>query len=146
MSLLPSLVVSISAYVAMRHGVFHVFNVISVHRGNTHSLVFILFASAVTVALTFFLSGASILSWVYGLALFVGGLIHLVLDELYSVDIAGVRLKKSFGTALKAIDMNTPLPGLAMLAGVIFMLPILPPLRDGGQLLMAFVAAFSTLS
>jgi hypothetical protein len=30
-----------------------------------------------------------------------GFLTHLILDEIYSIDVHGVRLKKSFGTALK---------------------------------------------
>lgn len=141
-SLMMALIASIGAYVVVRHGFFHAFNAITVHRGNAHSLIAILFASTVTAVSTFHLSGASILSWSYGLALLVGGMIHLILDEIYSVDLAGVRLKKSFGSATKFIDRNAPIPGMAMLVGGLIMLPLMPPLGDGWAILMAFADAF----
>ncbi|WP_075881885.1 metal-dependent hydrolase [Vreelandella massiliensis] len=145
MALLPALLASIGAYVAVRHGFFHAFNAITVHRGNAHSLVALLFSSTATTVLTHSLTGASILSWSYGFALLAGGLIHLVLDEIYSVDLAGARLKKSFGSALKFMDKNSPVPGLAMLLASLVMLPAMPPLRDGVTILAAFVDAFSRI-
>jgi hypothetical protein len=42
-----------------------------------------------------------IVSWYFGMFVFMGYLVHLTLDEVYSVDIKGQRIKKSFGTALK---------------------------------------------
>jgi hypothetical protein len=38
----------------------------------------------------------------------VGYLTHLTLDELYSVDVMDTRIKASFGTALKLIDLKHP--------------------------------------
>ena len=35
------------------------------------------------------------------MSVFWGYLIHLILDEIYSVDITGRKIKKSFGSALK---------------------------------------------
>lgn len=106
MPLLPALLASIGAYAIVRHGIFHVFNALSTHRGNAHSLLTMLFAGTLTAVVTYQTTGSSILGWVYGLSVMAGVLIHLLLDELYSVDIAGVRLKKSFGTAVKLIDVN----------------------------------------
>ncbi|MGF1805972.1 hypothetical protein L4C31_12055, partial [Aliivibrio sifiae] len=34
------------------------------------------------------------------------GFIHLLLDEIYSVDLANVRIKRSFGSALKLTDFS----------------------------------------
>ena len=41
-----------------------------------------------------------------GLFVSVGYVIHLVLDEIYSVDLTGARVKRSFGTALKADQLE----------------------------------------
>ena len=49
---------------------------------------------------------------------FVGALTHLILDECYSVDLANNRLKASFGSAIKIIDIRFPLATLAQ-AGVV---------------------------
>ena len=45
------------------------------------------------------------------LGCFLGGgfLLHLTLDEIYSVDILGTRLKTSFGTALQFFSITQPL-------------------------------------
>ena len=40
-------------------------------------------------------------SWFYGLFLFGGALVHLALDELYSVNLSNMRMKRSSGTAMK---------------------------------------------
>ena len=56
----------------------------------------------------------------------IGFIIHLVLDEAYSVDIEGAELKRSFGTAFKLIDFNSlSASGLmgAALALAIFLAP-----------------------
>ena len=36
----------------------------------------------------------------------VGYLIHLTLDEIYSVDFSGVKIRRSFGSALKPMDFD----------------------------------------
>ena len=46
-------------------------------------------------------------AWLTGLFLFIGFLIHLALDEIYSVDVEGRTIKKSFGTALKLFDTHS---------------------------------------
>ncbi len=43
----------------------------------------------------------SLVSWVYGFMITFGYFVHLILDEIYSVDLGNRRLKKSSGTALK---------------------------------------------
>ena len=42
-----------------------------------------------------------------GLFVLIGFIIHLVLDEIYSVDVEGAVIKKSFGTALKLFDYHS---------------------------------------
>jgi hypothetical protein len=40
--------------------------------------------------------------------MFSGFILHLLLDELYSVDFMNRRIKRSFGTALKVVDSKQP--------------------------------------
>ena len=68
------------------------------HRGAFHTLpVGVIFSTLVCLAysqepqLAIGLAGAT----------FVGFLSHLILDEVFSVDLSGLRVKRSFGTALK---------------------------------------------
>lgn len=86
-------------YLAIRFGVAEIFKRFTVHRGMWHSipaclisgLLAFLICSSGDLNLRFFKAGAVML----------GFLSHLVLDELWSVDIRRFRLKSSFGTALK---------------------------------------------
>jgi hypothetical protein len=43
-------------------------------------------------------------AWLAGGFMFIGFIVHLVLDEIYSVDVMDTRIKASFGTALKLWD------------------------------------------
>ena len=77
----------------------------TVHRGFMHSIP----AAIIAGEITFLLSAGPISFRVlkaFGLAL--GFMSHLLLDEIYSVDARGMRLKKSFGTALKFAEFNAP--------------------------------------
>lgn len=99
----------ILAYLAVRYPVLAIFARFTVHRGMLHSLLANTLFAFITVALAhhyFFLSPRT--SWGVGTFVFVGATIHLLLDELYSVDLSGARIKKSFGTALKITDWQYP--------------------------------------
>ena len=87
------------AFVAIRHGVRRVFSRLSRHRGISHSLP----TCAVwgLLAYLYYPSQSHRLRIVMGLAVVVGFVSHLVLDELCSVDLRGVRVNKAFGTAIK---------------------------------------------
>ena len=122
---------SISIYFVVRYGVAMLFLAYSTHRGNCHSLAAMLFAGVVTAMAAYQLTGDAVLSWSYGCAVMIGVLIHLVLDEVYAVDFAGVRLKKSFGSAIKMLSMDAPIAGLALVVATLFLLfTFAPPLSD----------------
>mgnify|MGYP003521633825 CR=1 FL=1 len=76
------------------------FNNFTVHRGIYHSIP-VAIASACLIGLILHDNFVAINLSYSILAIFMGFIIHLLLDELYSINIAGMRLKKSFGTALK---------------------------------------------
>ena len=77
------------------------------HRGVLHSLIAAVMAGVVTCALSWtYIHASALQSWLTGLFMLSGYLIHLTLDEIYSVNFAGARLKRSFGSALKPVDMQ----------------------------------------
>lgn len=99
---------SVVIYVLFRFGVGAIFKKYTVHRGMWHSIP----AAAIAGLATYIVC----LSPEFGIRLFkswavvMGFMTHLVLDEIYSVDLKGrkiPRLKKSFGTAIKFFSKNT---------------------------------------
>lgn len=66
-------------------------------------------------------------AWLAGAFTFIGYLVHLALDEIYSVDIGDRRVKASFGSAMKLYDGSRPGHSLAMLAAVVLMFAFSPP-------------------
>lgn len=92
------------AYVIIRFFVFNMFRNYTKHRGMWHSLPAALIASTVAFLLS---SNPDVAIRLFqAWAVLLGFLSHLLLDELYSVDLNGRRLKKSFGTALKFWGTN----------------------------------------
>ena len=86
-------------YVAIRFGVAGIFKRYTVHRGMWHSI-----PAALTATLLGFLvcSCNELDVRIYkSMAVFIGFMTHLLLDEMYSIDLRGRRIKKSFGTAIK---------------------------------------------
>ncbi|WP_346797030.1 metal-dependent hydrolase [Halomonas sp. Bachu 37] len=110
---------------------------LTVHRGIWHSLMAGMLCSFIAAALSFQLLGQeSWLAWCHGVAVGLGFLIHLLLDELYSVDLEGARLKRSFGTALKLCDGRRPVSSLLMLIATGALLPWVPPWHVLGDILV----------
>jgi hypothetical protein len=91
--------------VAVRYGFTYLFHRFSYHRGIWHSLLAAVFFWFLTAA-TFkhVLGRPEGVAWLAGGFMFIGYLTHLVLDEIYSVDVFDTRLKASFGSAFKLID------------------------------------------
>lgn len=105
LSLVSLMLVWLLTYLIMRYGVFNVFSDLTTHRGAVHSLPFLASCGLLVTHLSFYgLKYAVSLSWFLGLFVFFGSLVHLLLDELFSVNIFGLKLKRSFGTAFKLFD------------------------------------------
>lgn len=88
-------------YVGFRFGVGTLFKKYTVHRGMWHSIPAALIAGMVTFLICMCpdLGERLFKAW----AVVIGFMSHLILDELYSIDLHGkrIRIKKSFGTAVK---------------------------------------------
>jgi hypothetical protein len=87
----------LAVFCVIRYGAYTIFHKRTNHRGIFHSL----------------LAGAFYI-------------IHLLLDELYSVDITGAKLKRSFGTALKLFDARSIKATSAMFAALFIALAAAP--------------------
>jgi hypothetical protein len=85
-------------YLAVRFGAAWMFKRLTVHRGMFHSLP----AAIIAAEIAFLIQAPPYLGqWKAAGGVLLGFLSHLVLDELYSVDMSGVRMRKSAGTAVK---------------------------------------------
>ncbi len=81
------------------------------HRGIFHSLLAASFFWFLTTALaSHVFRQPTLLSWLLGCMMFTGYVVHLLMDEIYSVDFLGrkLRLKKSWGTAFKLAALGDP--------------------------------------
>jgi hypothetical protein len=116
-SIVESIVLWVVVFVIVRYLVFELFKRFTVHRGVFHSLLAAVFFCFLSATLLYDVLGLpSALAWFSGCFVVFGYLIHLLLDELYSVDMMGVRLKKSFGTALKPISFTYLKASFALIA------------------------------
>lgn len=93
-------------YVVIRFGAFEFFKRFTVHRGMWHSLPAA--ASAGLIAYLVMPSPSNAERAYKAVAVVLGFLIHLILDEIWAVEVgvARLRTKKSFGTALKFFGSN----------------------------------------
>jgi hypothetical protein len=97
----------LGVFVAVRWLVLDVFTRLTVHRGAIHSLLAAVFFALCTASLSHHLFSKSYpVSWLYGVFVGFGFVIHLLLDELFSVDLLNRRLKSSFGSAFKIVSLK----------------------------------------
>jgi hypothetical protein len=92
----------LSIYLVIRYGLLKVFDLLTVHRGNFHSILAAILFGLLTVIIAYHgFAMREFIAWFSGLFVSMGYLTHLLLDEIYSVDLLNKKLKKSFGSALK---------------------------------------------
>ncbi|MGP5532762.1 metal-dependent hydrolase [Psychrobacter celer] len=102
LSLLALMVLWLAGYGFMRYVVFHIFTTMTVHRGVIHSVPYMAILGLMLTYLSHDILRLPLtVSWFYGLFLFGGAMVHLALDELYSVNLSNMKMKRSSGTAMK---------------------------------------------
>lgn len=115
---------------AVRYGLHLIFHHMAVHRGVWHSLLAAAFSGIATAIIFYHVLGRPDgVAWLAGGFLFIGYIVHLVLDEIYSVDVMDVRVKSSFGTAVKLVDMRYPLASAGMAAALVAAVLVAPPVK-----------------
>ncbi|TWT62024.1 metal-dependent hydrolase [Rubinisphaera italica] len=96
----------IALYLLIRYGGAYLVGKVATHRGMFHSIP----AALITGQIAFLAHCDSPIptKWLIALGIMIGFFSHLILDEAYSVQWTGVRvrLKKSAGTALKMIGKD----------------------------------------
>lgn len=79
----------------------------TVHRGVFHSLMAAAFFGCLTTSVAYHIFQLNgVMAWTTGSFVCIGYLVHLTLDEIYSVDLIGATIKRSFGTALKLCSLQ----------------------------------------
>lgn len=103
----------------------------TVHRGIFHSILALIFFTLLMVCISdYSFKQDAKYAWLNGFFLGFGFLVHLLLDEMYSVDLSNRRMKKSFGTALKLFNYKN-LPSSALMTLLtIFLYWATPPLSE----------------
>lgn len=115
LSLIELVLLGGGAFALMRFGVFGLFTRLTVHRGLIHTIPAAAVAGLLSVlAARRLLGDTAMVAWGAGSFVTLGFLVHLVLDEICSVNLTGMHLKTSFGSALSLGSLSAPL-GTAML-------------------------------
>ncbi len=124
-------IVWLGAYFVTRYGAYKAFEKRTRHRGIFHSILAAAFFMILTADIFDRVLGQpSAQAWLTGLFVFIGFIIHLTLDEIYSVDVEGKMLKKSFGTALKLFDTHSWKASAAMAVALVAVAVVSPPKQE----------------
>jgi hypothetical protein len=129
-SIAEMLILWLGTLLLVRFGAKEVFFRFSYHRGVWHSLLALVFCAFVTAVVFSRLLGRDDgIAWLGAAFMGVGYLTHLILDELYAVDVMDTRVKASFGTALKLFDYRHLGHSAAMAVAVVLVFLVTPPSR-----------------
>ncbi|WP_349431258.1 metal-dependent hydrolase [Methylomarinum sp. Ch1-1] len=122
------MLLAVVTFFVVRYPVFFLFQKLTVHRGVFHSLLAAFFFGLLTTCGSHYILGWNILqSWLNGLFLVIGFVVHLCLDELFSVDLANGRMKKSFGTAFKLFSYKNMTASVLLFISVVALFIVAPP-------------------
>ncbi len=127
-SVAEMLILWLGTLVAVRYGLHAIFHRMAIHRGVWHSILAAAFSAAATAVILYHVLGRHEgVAWLGAGFMFIGFMTHLILDEIYSVDVMDVRVKSSFGTAVKFFDKRYPQASAGMAAALVLALVATPP-------------------
>ncbi len=131
-------------YGVVRFPLMYSFQKFSRHRGVFHSILAAVLFGLLQVQLCYWGLGVSAENaWLLGLFMSAGYLIHLILDECYSVDLLNVKIKRSFGTALKLFSVQYLGRSAVMAVAVVVLFLATPPIATSWSTMNS--AAYSSL-
>lgn len=138
-SLAELIMLWIGCFVLIRYGVFALLDHFTVHRGLVHSIPMGVGCGLITTAVAYHVFNASVIhAWLCGSFVTLGFLVHLLLDEFYSVNLFGKKLlKKSFGTAFSLGSLKQPLGTAALYLAVIGLFYLCPSPRPFGEVMLS---------
>ena len=142
-------IIACAAFFVVRVPLLSLFKYLTVHRGVFHSLLSATFFTFLTVYLSHtFFHGSVYFAWINGLFIGFGFIIHLILDECYSVDLGNVQLKRSFGSAFKLFSVQYLTASFAMFCACAILYVYTPafPFRHYDAFTMLNLALDSSIS
>ena len=129
-SIVEMLILWLGTLLFVRYVGKEIFFRFSYHRGIWHSFLAMAFCAFLTAWIySRLLQRDPAVAWLAAGFLSVGFLTHLILDEIYSVDVMDTRIKASFGTALKLVDTKHWGHSAAMAAATILAFMVTPPTK-----------------
>src|SRR5262245_54044468 len=129
-SIVEMMALWLGTFVLVRFGAKELFFRFSYHRGVWHSLLALVLCAFVTAWVFHRMLGRDApVAWLGATFMGIGYLTHLILDEIYSVDVMDTRVKASFGTAVKLFDYRHPGHSAVMAAAVALVFMATPPAR-----------------
>ncbi|MCF7970170.1 MAG: metal-dependent hydrolase [Methylococcaceae bacterium] len=109
-------IIASGTFFLVRYPILALFKRMTVHRGAFHSILCaVLFTFLTTFTVYYLLNTSIIFAWLSGLFIGFGFIVHLLLDELFSVDLGNAQLKRSFGTAFKLFSIKYLSASMGML-------------------------------
>lgn len=133
-SVMELVLIWLVTYLLLRWIIFALFSRLTTHRGIFHSLPAALFFGFVSAAVAHRVMGVDPQqAWMSGLFITYGYIVHLALDEFFSVNIFGIRTRRSFGSAMKLYSRGSFTTSLYMylaLMAAFIITPSIIPLTD----------------
>ncbi|MFO1351507.1 MAG: metal-dependent hydrolase [Gammaproteobacteria bacterium] len=130
-SLVELIGIGLLTFVFVRYAVFGIFTHFTAHRGVFHTIpAGLIFGLLTTLISRRIFDQPPIHTWFCGIFVALGFYVHLLLDELYSVNLMGAQLKKSFGTAFRLWCRDNLIGSAALYLAVILLFYLSPP-TDG---------------
>lgn len=125
---------ALGVFILLQVPVRMLFAAFTVHRGVFHSLAACLLFTFLVAACSAYLGANAIFSWFLGAFTGLGFLLHLLLDEIYSVDFMNAKIKRSFGSALKLWHYGDAVASLLIICFAIIFYLLAPPAGEYLQL------------
>jgi hypothetical protein len=106
---------------------FKIFLKLTSHRGIFHSVPMAVLCGQITVYIFYYGVESNLtFATIAGCFITFGFVVHLLLDEFISLNLMGVKMKRSFGTAFKFYDKNNKLGTVIVYSFVIFCVLFFP--------------------
>ena len=137
-SLVELVILWFGCFLFIRYGLFNLFDRVTAHRGLIHSIPAGIGFGLLAILLAFYVFNASAThAWLCGTFVTLGFIVHLLLDEFYSVDLSGKKLlKSSFGTALSLGSLSQPVGTAALYLAVVALFLLCPSPRPFTELML----------
>ena len=127
LSVVELLILWLVVFLFFKLGVFALFIRTTIHRGVFHSLpAAVLFGFVTTIMMAQLFQFSDKVAWLTGGFVFLGSIVHLLLDELFSLNLFGQGgVKHSLGSAFKLYSSDRKATGIlyAVTFGVFFLTP-----------------------